>query len=118
MKNIYKHINLDYVNELADGSPEFIKEMIDIFLSQVPEFTYELNTLYHIKNYIELARTAHKAKSSVAIMGMYELSEDLKTLELLAKDGMSPEKYREIIDKFDSECKNACTELKEYLQTV
>ena len=118
MSNTYKYINLDYLFELTEGSQEFIDEMITIFINQVPEFILELNTLYNNKDYTELSKTAHKAKSSVSVVGMNELADNLKTLEMLAKEGKSPEKYKEIIDSFEFNCNSACEELKYYLQTV
>jgi len=92
--------------------------MINIFINQVPEFIVELKTLYNNKDYTELSKAAHKAKSSVSIVGMNQLADNLKTLEMLAKEGISPEKYKDIIDSFEFNCNSACEELKYYLQTV
>ena len=55
---------------------------------------------------------AHKAKSSVAIMGMEKQSNDLKTLELLAKEEKDTEKYLQIIQTFEEDCKKAVEELR------
>ncbi|MBN1112310.1 MAG: Hpt domain-containing protein [Bacteroidales bacterium] len=118
MSNTYKYINLDYLFELTEGSQEFIDEMINIFINQVPEFIVELKTLYNNKDYTELSKAAHKAKSSVSIVGMNQLADNLKTLEMLAKEGISPERYKDIIDSFEFNCNSACEELKYYLQTV
>jgi HPt (histidine-containing phosphotransfer) domain-containing protein len=54
---------------------------------------------------------AHKAKSSVAIMGMSDLATILKTLELQAKEGKELEKYQSYIDRFRTDTAEAIKEL-------
>lgn len=86
MSSAYQEINLSYLESIADGDQEIIKELIIIFLDQVPEFTEGFKKSFSTKNWKELASIAHKAKSSVLSMGMNELGNiDLKNLELIAK---------------------------------
>ena len=87
--------------------------MIDIFKDQVKEFTEGLETHYEKKEFEQLGKLAHKAKSSISIMGLNELATDLKTLELLAKAGKDQDKYQQIIDKFKFETLEAVNELNE-----
>jgi HPt (histidine-containing phosphotransfer) domain-containing protein len=63
------------------------------------------------KNYLSLGMLAHKAKSSVAIMGMSDLATILKTLELQAKEGKEIEKYQSYIDRFKNDTTEAVKEL-------
>ena len=93
MEENFTHANLTYLRSMSAGSNELIKEMIEIFLTQVPGFIEDMNQHLENKEYEKLGALAHKAKSSVTVMGMDELGKDLKTLELLAKKGEEPEKY-------------------------
>lgn len=87
MSTSYQEINLSYLESIADGDQEIIKELITIFLEQVPEFTDGLADHYSGKNWKGIAALAHKAKSSVISMGMNNLgNNDLKNLELVAKN--------------------------------
>jgi len=86
MSNPYKHINLGYLESITDGNNELIKELIAIFIEQVPEFNEGFEKGIEEKDWNQIAAVAHKAKSSVISMGMDKLGNtDLKNLELLAK---------------------------------
>ncbi len=86
MPNPYKIINLDYLNSITDGSDELIKELIAIFIEQIPEFREGFDEGFGDKDWSKIAAVAHKAKSSVMSMGMDDLgNNELKNLELLAK---------------------------------
>jgi HPt (histidine-containing phosphotransfer) domain-containing protein len=82
----FKEINLSYLESIADGDDEIIRELIEIFLDQVPEFTDGMDKHLINREWKDLAGLAHKAKSSVISMGMADLGNiDLKNLELIAK---------------------------------
>jgi len=82
----YKYIDLSYLEGIAEGDKEIIKELVEIFLDQMPEFTDGFDEGIKDKDWVKIAAIAHKAKSSVMSMGMEELGNiDLKNMELLAK---------------------------------
>ncbi len=86
MPNPYTHINLNYLESITDGSQELIKELVSIFIEQIPEFREGFEEGLSQKDWAKVAAVAHKAKSSVMSMGMDDLGNtDLKNLELLAK---------------------------------
>ena len=74
--------NLSYLNEITGGEPEIMKEFIQMFFDQLPEFRDGLTNYLATKNYEELGKLAHKAKSSVMTFGMNELGYRLKELQL------------------------------------
>jgi len=114
----FKKVNVEYLNEVCDNSPGLIREMIDIFRSQVVEFKDEMERLFSAGEYYDLGLLAHKAKSSVSIMGMEDLALRLKELEKKAKEGVETEKYRDYIDNFDKQTRQAVGELDSYLETL
>jgi HPt (histidine-containing phosphotransfer) domain-containing protein len=84
--NQYKYVDLTYLEGIAEGDNGIVKELIEIFIDQMPEFTNGFEVNLKDKNWLKIAALAHKAKSSVISMGMSELGNvDLKNLELLAK---------------------------------
>lgn len=107
----YKFINTDYLEMVAGGDSDLLKELIGMFRDQVAEFNSEMNILFREKNYTALGNLAHKAKSSVAIMGMDSLAYMLKNFELQAREGISTEKYKSYISRFEIETKSALEEL-------
>ena len=100
---------------MADGNGELIPEMIRIFIEQVDEFKDGMQNALNEKDWVMLSKIAHKAKSSVAVMGMKDIAEQLKNLEINAMEGLDTENYNKIVDIFLKACNEAVTELKEYI---
>ena len=92
--------------------------MIGIFKQQVVEFTQDMDHLYEKKEYENLGKLAHKAKSSISIMGLKDLAVQLKTFENLAKAGIDPQKYPEYIANFKAETNEAVCELEDVLENI
>jgi HPt (histidine-containing phosphotransfer) domain-containing protein len=113
-----KIVDLTYLNNMSEGDVSITKELIDIFIGQVDEFINEMNELYENKEWVKLGMLAHKAKSSIVIMGMDKLAKELKDFELLAKNGKKTETYRNYIDNFSNQCRMAVDELKEIYKTL
>ncbi len=113
----YKYINTEYLDSVSAGDNSVMLEIIDMFKEQAGEMYNEMKTLLAEKNYYNLGLLAHKAKSSVAIMGMADLAVMLKTLELQAKEGKDPEKYESYINRFRDETAEALKELDDLAKT-
>lgn len=111
-------VDLSYLQEMSGGNQDLVLEMINIFRIQVEEFTNEMEGYLNGKDYKSLGQLAHKAKSSISIMGLNDLSDVLKSLENLAKEGKQTKKYPELIDRFKLGTKEAIKELDEVLQNL
>lgn len=107
----YKFINTEYLDSVTGGDADLISEIANLFKEQIVEFYRDMVTLLGKKNYYALGLLAHKAKSSVAIMGMNDLALMLKNFELLAKDGKETEKYESFIERFKNDTREAAKEL-------
>jgi HPt (histidine-containing phosphotransfer) domain-containing protein len=107
----YKFINTEYLEMVAGGDSDLLQELISMFRDQVTEFNSEMKILLREKNYHTLGNLAHKAKSSVAIMGMDSLANMLKNFELQAKEDKNIDKYESYISRFESDTKSALEEL-------
>ncbi len=101
----YKFINTEYLNSVAGGDSEIIREIVILFKEQVSEIYTEMIALHSAGDYPALGLLAHKAKSSVAIMGMESLASMLKTLELNAKEGKDAHMFLSFINRFREETK-------------
>lgn len=105
-------IDLSILEELTDGSEDLFSDMVDIFFMQVPTFIKNMDEAYAEGNYLKLGQIAHKAKSSVATMGITNLSAKMKEFELLAKSGENPESYPKYMELFKETCQQATAELE------
>ena len=89
--------------------------MAVIFKEQIAEYEETMPDLLSKMDYQALSKVAHKAKSSVAIMGMSDDAARLKTLELKAKEEIDVETFDDIIDSFLKNARLALEELEGYL---
>ena len=110
--------DLNYLFSICNGDQNIIFEMIDLFSCQIREMALEMKTAEEESDYSSLSKIVHKAKSTVAIMGMKPLADRLQELELMSKEESAPESYKEYIDFFICECEAGIKELNEYKNTV
>ena len=110
--------DLTYLKNMSAGNKDLVIEMINIFKAQVIEFNRGMEQLYKEKEFEQLGRLAHKAKSSISIMGLEELATDLKSFETLAKAGQDVEKYPIFIEKFKEDTREAVEELDEVVRNI
>jgi HPt (histidine-containing phosphotransfer) domain-containing protein len=114
----YKFIKMEYLDSVSDGDPDIIREIVLIFKDQVIEIYNEMIFLLSEKKYTLLGLLAHKAKSSVAIMGMNDLALMLKTFELQAREGKESEMYESYITQFRDETDAAMKELEDLINNL
>ncbi len=107
-----KLISLAVLEEMTDGNADLFNDMLSIFFLQVPTFIQDMEAAYLAKDYARLGQIVHKAKSSIATMGITSLSKMMKDFELLAKSGEKPDSYRGYIDTFKDTCQKAIVELE------
>jgi len=104
--------DLNYLKTMSGGDPKFIREMIDLFREQVQEYNSIMPGLLENKDYDSLAKLAHKAKSSVAVMGMNEVADLLKELEILASEEKEVDRYESLVTYFLEQSEQALKELE------
>jgi HPt (histidine-containing phosphotransfer) domain-containing protein len=110
--------DLSYLREMSGGNTELVLEMIKIFKDQVVEFGREMDQHLAKEEYELLGKLAHKAKSSVSIMGLQDLARDLKELENLAREGKKVKDYSVIISKFKQVTSEAIEELDVVINNI
>jgi HPt (histidine-containing phosphotransfer) domain-containing protein len=114
----YKHIDLAYLKSMSSGNTELIKEMIEIFKQQIPEFVADFQKALDKDDRKAIAAIAHKAKSSVSIMGIARMAAVLKDMENKAKEGGDLNLISEWIEEFNSVCYQAIVELDVELEKI
>jgi HPt (histidine-containing phosphotransfer) domain-containing protein len=100
-------IDISYLESMTGGDKQLMKEMIDIFKEQVPEFVGEMKKCLSVSDYKGLAAIAHKAKSSISIFGLVQLISDLKKFEIKVANCEKTETYNEFIHYFETTCNQA-----------
>jgi response regulator RpfG family c-di-GMP phosphodiesterase len=76
-----KLINFKYLNEFADGDPDFVGKMVSLFLNNAPpalQTIRESNAMDDIK---VLKAEVHKLKSSIGLLGIEKASKSIEIIE-------------------------------------
>lgn len=109
-------IDLTYLKEMSAGNYDLVKEMVAIFNEQAVEFRVNMQRFLAEGDWLNLGKTAHKAKASISIMGLHDLAAKLKALELDSKEGKNTDRYAETVDEFLTACDDISRELDEVLR--
>src|ERR1700753_1033405 len=80
-------LDLSFLEEIADGSTEFIVESIDMFLQHTPELLQTITNAIAEKNWTVAAQAAHKLKPNLGFFGMPISQGMIQEVELAAKAG-------------------------------
>lgn len=90
-------IDLSYLKELSDGNKEFEKEMIELFLNQVPGDVSALDVAFKNSDAFHIKSLAHKLKSSMSVVGLSTISPHLSFIE---KNASNTEMNESSLEKF------------------
>jgi len=115
---IMAYTDLSYLKEITGGESSIVIEMVEMFLDQVDEFKVNMNQYLNDKNWVDLGKEAHKAKSSVLIVGMEDLGKNLKKLQLLTEEEKEVETYPDYVRMFMEQCDAATIELRDELKKL
>lgn len=92
-------LDLSLLNEIADGSDEFIIESIDMFLQQTPVSMQDVSNAFENMDFVAAAAAAHKMKATLGFFGMLNSQALIQEIELACKGG-SPD-VMDLIAKFE-----------------
>lgn len=82
-------LNLSYLKEIADGSNEFLLEMIAIFLHQTPEYLDQISQAIALEDWQTVAEISHKIRPSFAFIGADDTKEIMAQMEHMARSGQN-----------------------------
>lgn len=90
--------DLDSLREFSGGNKEFEKEVIEMFMSQVPADMDDLEKALIECNNFQIKSISHKLKSSMAVVGLFGLNEHLGFIE---KNAFVQENKAALFEKFN-----------------
>ncbi|TDD76966.1 response regulator [Flavobacterium caseinilyticum] len=107
-----KLINFAYLNEFADGDPDFIGKMVSLFLHNAPlalQSILESNAMDDIK---VLKAEVHKIKSSIGLLGIKKASQSIEIIENEIQIDPLGQKRKEEVEQLYEICQLAIRELE------
>jgi HPt (histidine-containing phosphotransfer) domain-containing protein len=112
----YKYINLEYINELADGETEFLVHIIDSYLASIPVDMGKLGDAIKEQNYEQVAFYCHKLKGSLNFIGSSEYAAIFETMEINARKQTDIEKMPAMLAEVASYVESVTAELVQVLE--
>lgn len=92
-------LDLTLLQEIADGSDEFIVESIDMFLQQTPPSLQDVSNALEETDWATAASAAHKLKATLGFFGMLNSQALIQDIELSCKtDAPNP---LDVLTKFN-----------------
>jgi HPt (histidine-containing phosphotransfer) domain-containing protein len=109
-------IDLSYLKTTTENDPTVIRELLLLFINQLPDLKKNILDAYENKNWKALKEAAHKAKSSFQIIGAYQQADELKQIEIMAVEDRKKSEYENLINNFKKTCSAVLIELDEYIK--
>ncbi|MEL6923177.1 MAG: Hpt domain-containing protein [Bacteroidota bacterium] len=110
--NTHQHINLNYLEMMADGDDSMKVVMLEMLLEELPVEVAKMRELTDAGNWSELTSVSHKMKSTLAYVGNDAMTEANKEIELITKDGGDYSKVPGLMDTVETQFNNVLPELK------
>jgi PAS domain S-box-containing protein len=94
--------DLTMVQSVSGGDEAFIKKMVALFIETVPQNIQDLKKAMEEANWEQVAKTAHKLKSTIDSMGIKSIHTEIRAVEANAKALVSVETIPSLVARIDS----------------
>jgi len=92
-------VDLSFVISMSDNDPNYIYEVINLFLENVPDAVTKLEQLVRKTNDFEaIQKQAHMLKSSANVIKVRGMYDDLVAMEALARQASGKEKIVTLLE--------------------
>jgi HPt (histidine-containing phosphotransfer) domain-containing protein len=106
--------NLDYLNELSNGNPKFVKDMIALFLTEIPQELRVIEEAISKEEYETVRQAAHKLKSTIPFVGLEKhVRSEVLEMEKLGAEKKDIARIEALFRKIKRTCEKAAEELQE-----
>ncbi|MGZ5281317.1 MAG: Hpt domain-containing protein [Bacteroidia bacterium] len=109
-------IDLNYLYDLADGSFDFVEEMIQLFLNSVPQSVEDLQTAINNEEWQKVKTIAHRIKPSFGFIGAKNVQDRLSLMERNAIEAPDVVLQKNLLEKVVESTKICVEELQTVLQ--
>jgi PAS domain S-box-containing protein len=104
--------DLTMVESVSGGDQAFIKKMVALFIETVPQNIQDLKNAMEAGNWEQVAKTAHKLKSTIDSMGIKSIHQEIRSIEAKAKALESVETIPALVATIDSVIEECIVQLQ------
>ena len=105
------HYNLSKVYALSDNDPEFVNQIITLFVTEVPLDLIQIKLGIKTKDYKLAYSYAHKIKPSLDLMGMKVAFEEILEVESWGKREGKRKEINHTFNSIESQIEKAVKEI-------
>ncbi len=110
-------IDLSYLIEMGNGDTDFVREMLEIFLIQIPDTVVELRVGFNNKHWKEVSDLAHKIKTNFMMIGLDKQQQDALEIESMIKSNeINEEKISFLLNRIEEKTALAIPLLEEKIK--
>ncbi len=106
------HYNLAKVYALSDNDPEFVLQIVTLFVTEIPEDLAEIKEGIKKKDHKYAYSYAHKVKPSLDLLGLKVAFEEILQIEAWTKIEGEKKEIKETFKSVQHQVKDAIKELK------
>ena len=108
-----KQYNLDYLNSISGGDQDFIKDMLETFVTNVPLELNKIKELVASENWHKAGEDAHRFASSLLYLGLDELRTIATKIEDFGIEKINIDQIPGLLNQLEKGCSQLIIELKE-----
>jgi HPt (histidine-containing phosphotransfer) domain-containing protein len=109
--------DLSYLNQVFQGNQDMINNIIQLFLEQVPQYIGEMEKCVERQDFISLHPLAHKAKSSIAMLGLKNMEQQVIRIEEDSRKHRNQDGLGRMVSELRAECNLVHEQLRGLLDT-
>lgn len=87
------------LEEITGGDRSMILEMLDLFIRDIPVHISKIDAHAQANEIDEIGKEAHKFKPTLQYIGLIDMFEDIKQLEMIAKSNENLEAIDDIVKR-------------------
>ncbi|GAB5409976.1 MAG: hypothetical protein BalsKO_23410 [Balneolaceae bacterium] len=106
------NIDLSYLEDITGGDKEMMVEMLDLFIEDIPKQVSLIEETIRQKELSNLAAESHKLKPTLQYIGLFDMFEIVKELEIIGKSGEFSVKIESLINTLQEHSLDAIPLLK------
>lgn len=110
--NTFKHVDLSYMELMADGDADMKQTMLEMLVDELPTEVEKIKKLSVERNFKDLKAVAHKLKSTLAFVGNQQLDAANKDVEKIAKGEMPEDELENLVQFMVKESELVVSELR------
>jgi HPt (histidine-containing phosphotransfer) domain-containing protein len=106
------HYNLAKVYAISDDDKDFVLQIINLFVEEVPQDLKQLKEGIKAKNHTQAYGFAHKMKPTLDLLGMESAFEEILQIEQWTRDQGKKKEIKEIYKSLSARIDAALSEVK------